>query len=87
MNMSLEEKTLGYWNLSTAYQGKPSQTPNITTEKAISVCNTLASQINPARPLAKRVYRIQDNIIHGSPKVKRSKKQLDVCSNVIQLAR
>lgn len=85
MNMSLEEKTLGYWNLSSTYQGKPSQTPNITTEQAIKTCNVLASQINPARPLAKRVYLIKDSIIVGSPK--RSKKQAYVSSNVVKLAR
>jgi hypothetical protein len=87
MHMSLEEKTLGYWNLSTAYQGKPSQTPNITTEGAIKACNTLAEQINPARPLAKRIFLIKDSIIVGAPKSKRSKTPVAVPSNIVQLAR
>ena len=74
MALELSDKTLVYWNMSSTYNGRPSQEKNLTTEKAITqVRNTLAI-LNPARPLAKQLYAFQEEIIVRPKRSKQTAK-------------
>lgn len=67
---TLHDKTLAYWNTSSALHGTPTQLPSLTTEKGLKICSDNMSMLNPARPLSQRFYQLQDRIIVGAPRKK-----------------
>lgn len=63
MRSELEDKTLLYWNLSKAFNGRP-DAPTIATEKALRTTRTLNHGLNPYRPLALRVRIVEHEIVY-----------------------
>lgn len=83
--VTLESKTLEFWNTSCVLHGKPSQLPpKLTTEKAIKLCSDNMAVLNPVRPLSLRFYHMQDAIIMGSPRVRKADQ---VQATVLKFAR
>lgn len=62
----LEEKTQAYWNTSKVFfagVGVP-----MTMSEAIEQCNRTAEVLGPHRPLKYRVWLLQDKLIQGRGK-------------------
>lgn len=66
--VSLEQKTLLYWELSSSYNSRINmQIPYVT---AIRITGDLLDNLDPTRPLARQVRRIDEELEHqtASPK-------------------
>jgi hypothetical protein len=69
-NKTLAQKTLEYWNLSSAARGKPSPVPHPTIERVLSFTTTHLQVLNPARPLARVVGKMKWDAVEGGRKKK-----------------
>ena len=67
---TLDDKTLAYWNMSSTFNGRDSQTPKLTTAEALNTLNNTFAVINPARPLYNKLVRLHSSIIVGGRKTK-----------------
>lgn len=59
----IARRTREYWDLSSAYNGR-TKTP-LTAEKANKQFSNILPQLNPARPVARRLNELQAEIIRG----------------------
>lgn len=59
--LTLEQKTLAYWNISKSYNGHLDK--NITTSRAIKVLNNTLFVLGPNRILRLRINCLLDEII------------------------
>lgn len=63
MQLSLEEKTRVYWAMSSAYNGR---TPKpITAEHLFKRVNNTLAELDPQRPLAKRLINLKEEVVKG----------------------
>lgn len=81
---TIEQKTLAYWNVCSAYHGRISQYPKLTTEQALRILQDDASVLGPHRPLKHKVLHLLGSIIEGTPKG-RGKKQPTITAKVLPL--
>lgn len=71
----LEAKTLTFWNTSLVFHtgtGKP-----LSFGDAIQECNMIAEVLGPQRPLRNRFYGLQDRLIQGRGKRRKTSKHPD----------
>ena len=66
-HIELEKKTYMYWELSRCFQGRSSK--RITTEKGLQAINEILVLLNTNRPLSKRTFQLQYEIIHNNSSV------------------
>lgn len=60
----LEEKTRAYWILSSVWNNRLQD--NIPMGDALNVCTSLINRTNYIRPLAYRVWELQEEFIEGT---------------------
>jgi hypothetical protein len=63
--LDLEDKTRIYWNVSSAYNGRPSPIKKLTAERAFKELNTAIPFLDPNRPVSKRLIQLRDGIVKG----------------------
>ncbi len=81
---TLEEKTLAYWNTSSTFHGKPSQTPEMNIQQGLKSCGDNLMFLGPHRRLAYRTQQLQDALIDGKP---RRKSKTAVAATVLPMKR
>ena len=74
---NLESTTQDYWNISSASRGLKSQTPGITTEKAITKIQNATNFLGPHRRVKNHLFQLLDRIIVGG-KIKKGKQVAQV---------
>lgn len=67
---TIEQKTLAYWNTSSTFRGKPSQTPDMNMQQGLKSCSDNLAVLGPQRPLAKRTSQLLEQLIEGKPRRK-----------------
>lgn len=81
MEQSLEQKTLRYWVVSrTFYTGVG---PNLNSSQAMKMCNDTADTLGPQRRLRYKLWELNDRIIQGRGRRRKTPKHPD---NVIAFA-
>lgn len=73
-NTTLAQKTLAYWNTSSTFHGKPSQTPDMNMQQGLKSCSDNLRMLGPHRPLAFRTSQLLEQLIDGKPR-RRKKDQ------------
>ncbi len=64
--VSLEAKTLLYWNINLIYNGKEGCIAGITTERALQLLTDVECHTGPKRYLRRRVGLLLDEIINDN---------------------
>ena|SRR5688500_155354 len=72
----IARQTMIYWCISAHRNGAmvlpPQVEQKLTVSSALRLCGNLLETTNPARPLSKRVYHLQQAIIKGGKRARAS---------------